>query len=116
LFRGDRYGHHIALDHFSEPNARVVARRHDVKLLIGNGDVERTVEYELLPMAQALGLGVLPWSPLGGGILTGKYGRSDLSDENGADVSQTRKGVIASTGHLTERSLSIAEVIGAVGK
>jgi aryl-alcohol dehydrogenase-like predicted oxidoreductase len=36
--------------------------------------VERTVERELLPMAEALGLGVTAWSPLGGGILTGKYG------------------------------------------
>jgi aryl-alcohol dehydrogenase-like predicted oxidoreductase len=35
--------------------------------------VERTVEHELLPAAQALGLGVVAWSPLGGGMLTGKY-------------------------------------------
>lgn len=76
--------------------------------------VERTVEHELLPMAQALGLGVLPWSPLGGGILTGKYGPADLSDENPADVSPTRKGVVASIGHLNQRSLDIAAVVGEV--
>lgn len=35
--------------------------------------VERTVERELLPMAESLGLGVTAWSPLGGGVLTGKY-------------------------------------------
>ncbi|GAA4572110.1 aldo/keto reductase [Planotetraspora kaengkrachanensis] len=35
--------------------------------------VERTPERELLPMADALGLGVAQWSPLGGGLLTGKY-------------------------------------------
>ncbi|EEF59590.1 aldo/keto reductase [Pedosphaera parvula] len=35
--------------------------------------VERTVERELIPMAQALNLGVTAWSPLSGGILTGKY-------------------------------------------
>src|SRR3954453_7829070 len=34
---------------------------------------ERPVERELLPMAEALGLGVTAWSPLGGGVLTGKY-------------------------------------------
>jgi len=85
-----------------------------VALQIEYSLVERTVEYELMPMAQALGLGVLPWSPLGGGILTGKYGRSDLSNENEANVSQTRKGVIASTGHLNERSLNIADVVGTV--
>jgi aryl-alcohol dehydrogenase-like predicted oxidoreductase len=39
--------------------------------------VERTTEQELLPMAQALGLGVVAWSPLGGGLLTGKYRRGE---------------------------------------
>jgi aryl-alcohol dehydrogenase-like predicted oxidoreductase len=39
--------------------------------------VERTPERELLPMAQAFGLGTLAWSPLGGGLLTGKYRRGD---------------------------------------
>jgi len=34
---------------------------------------DRTAERELLPMAQALGLGAALWSPLGGGLLTGKY-------------------------------------------
>jgi aryl-alcohol dehydrogenase-like predicted oxidoreductase len=69
--------------------------------------VERTVEHELVPMARELGLGVLPWSPLGGGVLTGKYGRSDSKDEGGADVSPTRKGVIASSGHLTPQALEL---------
>ena len=35
--------------------------------------VERTPERELLPMAQAFGLATVIWSPLGGGVLTGKY-------------------------------------------
>jgi aryl-alcohol dehydrogenase-like predicted oxidoreductase len=35
--------------------------------------VKRQVEVELLPMAQALGLAVIPYSPTGGGLLTGKY-------------------------------------------
>lgn len=34
---------------------------------------ERSAERELLPMAEALGLGATLWSPLGGGFLTGKY-------------------------------------------
>src|ERR1700726_2681700 len=34
--------------------------------------IERTPERELLPMAAALGLGVTAWSPLAGGVLTGK--------------------------------------------
>ncbi|GAA5011231.1 aldo/keto reductase [Actinopolymorpha pittospori] len=35
--------------------------------------VERTADREILPMADALGLGAALWSPLGGGVLTGKY-------------------------------------------
>lgn len=42
--------------------------------------VERTSERELLPMARALGLGITAWSPLGSGLLTGKYRRSAEAD------------------------------------
>ena len=35
--------------------------------------VERTVERELIPMSKALNLGVLAWSPLAKGVLSGKY-------------------------------------------
>jgi aryl-alcohol dehydrogenase-like predicted oxidoreductase len=41
--------------------------------------VERTVERELIPMAKALDLGVTAWSPLSGGVLTGKYHGRDSS-------------------------------------
>ena len=43
-----------------------------VALQIEYSLIERTVEHELIPMAAALGMGVLPWSPLVGGVLTGK--------------------------------------------
>lgn len=45
--------------------------------------IERTPEHELLPMAKALGLTVTPWSPLAGGILSGKYldEKSDAAKE-----------------------------------
>jgi aryl-alcohol dehydrogenase-like predicted oxidoreductase len=39
--------------------------------------VERTADRELLPMARVLGLGTVAWSPLGGGLLTGKYRRGE---------------------------------------
>jgi len=35
----------------------------------------REIEWEIVPACQANGLGLLPWSPLGGGWLTGKYRR-----------------------------------------
>ncbi|WP_454818999.1 aldo/keto reductase [Labrys neptuniae] len=37
--------------------------------------LERTSEGELFPMAQALGMGLMPWSPLKSGFLTGKFKR-----------------------------------------
>ncbi|XBS70150.1 aldo/keto reductase [Acerihabitans sp. KWT182] len=45
--------------------------------------LQRTVEDELIPMARELGLGVIPWSPLAGGILTGKYRRDNRSVAQG---------------------------------
>jgi aryl-alcohol dehydrogenase-like predicted oxidoreductase len=49
--------------------------------------LERTPEGELLPMAQALGIGVLPWSPLRSGQLSGKFVRGDGAP---ADSRRTR--------------------------
>lgn len=39
--------------------------------------VERTSEHELMPAGNALGLGMVAWSPLGGGLLSGKYRRGE---------------------------------------
>tara|TARA_B100001123_G_scaffold444191_1_gene592275 strand:+ start:6543 stop:7559 length:1017 start_codon:yes stop_codon:yes gene_type:complete len=51
-----------------------------VALQIEYSLLERTVEGELVPMARELGLGVTPWSPLRGGVLTGKYTRQNMRD------------------------------------
>lgn len=41
--------------------------------------LDRRIERELLPMAQSYGFGIIPWSPLAGGLLTGKYTRENPS-------------------------------------
>lgn len=46
--------------------------------------LQRGVEREVIPAAQALGLGVLPWSPLGAGVLTGKYRSGTPADSRAA--------------------------------
>src|SRR5258706_5547445 len=51
--------------------------------------MERTVERELVPMAKALNLGVLAWSPLARGVLTGKY----HSGGNAEDGRMTNEGM-----------------------
>ncbi|WP_250467815.1 aldo/keto reductase [Caballeronia sp. GAFFF2] len=48
--------------------------------------VERTVERELLPMAAAFGLGTVAWSPLGGGLLSGKYRQGETGRKQGLGV------------------------------
>src|ERR671917_2015401 len=50
--------------------------------------LDRRIERELVPLAQTYGLALIPWSPLAGGFLTGKYSRGEtraegrLKDEN----------------------------------
>ncbi|MET3803179.1 aryl-alcohol dehydrogenase-like predicted oxidoreductase [Nakamurella sp. UYEF19] len=73
--------------------------------------IERTVERDLLPMARELGLGVIPWGPLGGGVLTGKYSRSDLGGPGADRPGGTRKDYAVANHLLTERGLRIAEVV-----
>ncbi|MFT4262180.1 MAG: aldo/keto reductase [Nocardioides sp.] len=69
----------------------------------------REVEDEIVPAASALGLGVLPWSPLASGVLTGKYRTGTPSDSRGAD---TTYGAHVHA-YLDERS---AAVVGAVAR
>ena len=67
--------------------------------------VERTGDREVLPMAEALGIGAALWSPLGGGLLTGKYRRGEegrktawnrlVHNEDGGRKSETVDAVLA---------------------
>jgi aryl-alcohol dehydrogenase-like predicted oxidoreductase len=45
--------------------------------------LDRRIERELIPMAQTFGFGLIPWSPLAGGFLTGKYRRGQTGSEGG---------------------------------
>lgn len=48
--------------------------------------LERGIEREVVPAAHALGLGILPWSPLGRGVLTGKYRHGMPADSRGGNA------------------------------
>ncbi len=83
-----------------------------VALQIEYSLIERTVERDLIPMAREMGLGVIAWSPLASGVLTGKYSHADLDHGGGSAVVEgTRRDVAAANGSLTERSLAIADVV-----
>jgi aryl-alcohol dehydrogenase-like predicted oxidoreductase len=79
--------------------------------------IERTIERDLTPMAKEMGLGVIPWSPLASGVLSGKYSRADLDIGEGvAGAAGTRKNVAAAQGGLNARGLDIADVVKDVAK
>ncbi|MFT3968383.1 MAG: aldo/keto reductase [Sphingobium sp.] len=85
-----------------------------VALQIPYNLTERTVERDLMPMAREMGMGVLPWSPLAGGVLSGKYKRSDLDGSASADVganSLSRKSINLATGRLSDKNLDIVDAI-----
>ena len=52
--------------------------------------VKRQAEVEILPMAAANGIGVIPYSPGGGGLLSGKYAQSGASGRLGTDEAKGR--------------------------
>ncbi len=74
---------------------------------------ERGVERELLGCAQALGLAVTAWSPLAGGVLTGKYAAT-------AEERARQPGRLTTTGwgkgFLTDRHLALAEAVRGVAR
>ncbi|GAA3931130.1 aldo/keto reductase [Microbacterium soli] len=77
--------------------------------------VERTPERDLLPMADELGLGTVLWSPLAGGILTGKYSRNDLAAQPSEDDG-TRRSFNLALGGINERSLAIVETVRGIAE
>jgi aryl-alcohol dehydrogenase-like predicted oxidoreductase len=58
--------------------AAIISTQNEYSLL------NRGVEFEILPAANSLGLGFIAWSPLGRGVLTGKYREGVPSDSRGA--------------------------------
>jgi aryl-alcohol dehydrogenase-like predicted oxidoreductase len=71
--------------------------------------IERTVEGELVPMARELGLGITPWSPLRGGVLSGKYTRANVADANPDRGDRVKA-------FLTERNLTIIDELLRIAK
>ncbi|HET7149255.1 MAG TPA: aldo/keto reductase [Candidatus Nitrosopolaris sp.] len=73
--------------------------------------VERSAERELLPMARALDIGVTVWSPLGGGVLSGKYNMQNTKEQKRFNVNNPM-----SASFVNERNISIAAEVQAIAK
>jgi aryl-alcohol dehydrogenase-like predicted oxidoreductase len=75
--------------------------------------VQRDAERDILPMCRELGIGLLPWSPLGSGVLTGKYSDDDLKAERDA-IAKGDANPLDSSNRivgLTEQKLRVAEAV-----
>jgi aryl-alcohol dehydrogenase-like predicted oxidoreductase len=69
--------------------------------------LQRGIEREVVPAADALGIGILPWSPLGRGVLTGKYRTGVPTDSRAASSSFERYVGV----HLNPRAAQIVEAV-----
>ena len=61
--------------------------------------IDRGVELDVVPAGQALGLGMVAWSPLAAGLLTGKYGREKIADAGPAGSLPNRGGEATGSGN-----------------
>ncbi len=66
--------------------------------------LERNIESELVPMAQAYGLGICPWSPLKSGALSGRFTRDTIAGANGGRATLAKRS-------LDERGFGIVDAV-----
>ncbi|SER52494.1 Predicted oxidoreductase [Faunimonas pinastri] len=75
----------------------------------------REAEYELVPIALDQGLGILVWSPLAGGLLSGKYRRGQTEPEGTRRVNQWNEPPIRDENKLYDIVDALVEIAGARG-
>jgi aryl-alcohol dehydrogenase-like predicted oxidoreductase len=90
--------------------ARIIALQLEYSL------VERNIEREHIPAAQELGLGLCPWSPLGNGLLSGKYKRDAQSRpaDGRLEIQKTAGGALFE--RFTDRNWGIVDALLEVAK
>jgi aryl-alcohol dehydrogenase-like predicted oxidoreductase len=90
---------HIGLSNFAAwqvVKATMIAAKFDLDIAVIQpmyNLVKRQAEVEILPMADDLGILVAPYSPLGGGLLTGKYSQGETGRLTQDDRYNARYGV-----------------------
>jgi aryl-alcohol dehydrogenase-like predicted oxidoreductase len=75
--------------------------------------LDRRIERELIPMAQTYGIALIPWSPLAGGLLTGKYVRGQEPPEGARFADQSNP---IYRRRLTERIYDVIEPLETMAK
>ena len=94
--------------------ANTMSELHDWSPFIGlqimYSLIERTPERDLLPMARDLDIGVTAWSPLGGGVLSGKYTKG-IREPKRFDLNNPM-----TSGFVNEKNLSISKDVQVIAK
>lgn len=73
---------------------------------------ERTSERELIPMSESENLSVLAWSPLAGGLLSGKYNSKNKESINGSRLEKSKR-LTKKNFEIVDAVIEIANEIGA---
>ena len=75
--------------------------------------LDRRIERELVPMAQTYGVALIPWSPLAGGFLTGKYRREQEAPQDSRYGLEPRR---LGRNHFVEEAWRVLEVVEELAK
>ena len=78
--------------------------------------IERNVEYEILPACLEEGIGVIPWSPLGGGFLSGKYRRDARPPEDSRIAGAQEWQEEYWDRRATERNWNVLDLVGEISE
>jgi aryl-alcohol dehydrogenase-like predicted oxidoreductase len=78
--------------------------------------VERNLEYELVPVCLDQGIGILPWGPLGGGFVSGKYRKGEQPPEDSRIAGATSDMEESWERRANERNWEIIDVLGSISE
>jgi aryl-alcohol dehydrogenase-like predicted oxidoreductase len=78
--------------------------------------VERNIEREIMPVCVEEGIGVIPWSPLGGGFLSGKYRRGEEPPEDSRIAGAVESMEEHWERRATERNWASLDVVGRISE
>ena len=78
--------------------------------------VERNIEFEFVPMVKALGAGIMVWSPLASGLLSGKYKPSESGGEGEGRLAALAGGDNPAFNKFTEKNWAIVAELERVAK
>jgi aryl-alcohol dehydrogenase-like predicted oxidoreductase len=78
--------------------------------------LDRRIENELVPLCQRYGIALLPWSPLAGGILAGRYNTNGTADGKFPEGSRALRMGATFQERVTERGLDAAGQVGAMAQ